>query len=394
MKTILASLFLVLATAIGALAIAPAAINDNGVLETPANKSSRAIRSILNDIERAGDRLVAVGEMGHIVYSDDLGISWRQADVPVRGTLTALTFIDEQTGWAVGHDAVILKTTDAGTTWQKQLDGTMTGALLTAGTQSALEQIDQQLESESDEDRRYALEDARMNVENLVFEAEREISEGGMRPLMAVHFETPERGFAIGAYGYFFETKDGGATWADASARLPNPDLLHLYGMTRLGHDLVIVGEYGTFLRSADDGQTWEAQEFPYEGTLFGISGAENGKTLVYGLRGNAFVSEDFGHTWENLNLTIQVSLLGGRIDNLGNYELVGMGGNMLVGRRAATRAHHIMQRDRTHFADFVLLDETTAVLVGYKGVFRVDLAGTWMDTSMNSSAGEETGNE
>jgi len=38
------------------------------VLETPALESDLAASSLLLDIARAGDRLVAVGEQGHIVY--------------------------------------------------------------------------------------------------------------------------------------------------------------------------------------------------------------------------------------------------------------------------------------------------------------------------------------
>jgi hypothetical protein len=38
-------------------------------------------------------------------------------------TLTAVTFVDDKSGWAVGHDTVILHTADAGETWTKQFGG-------------------------------------------------------------------------------------------------------------------------------------------------------------------------------------------------------------------------------------------------------------------------------
>ena len=53
------------------------------VLDAPATKSPLAPRTLLNGLARAGDRLVAVGQRGHALYSDDLGTSWKQADVPV-----------------------------------------------------------------------------------------------------------------------------------------------------------------------------------------------------------------------------------------------------------------------------------------------------------------------
>ena len=52
-----------------------------------------------------------VGEFGHVLLSDDNGENWRQAtSVPTRNTLVGVTFIDNQTGYAVGHAATILKT--------------------------------------------------------------------------------------------------------------------------------------------------------------------------------------------------------------------------------------------------------------------------------------------
>ena len=92
-------------------------------LSRPATSSELASRSMLSAVARAGDRLVAVGERGHIILSDDQGSHWRQAPVPVSVTLTSVCFADDQRGWAVGHRGVVLHTADAGETWALQLDG-------------------------------------------------------------------------------------------------------------------------------------------------------------------------------------------------------------------------------------------------------------------------------
>ncbi len=55
----------------------------NDPLEVPAFASAKAARSMLLGVAQAGPRLVAVGERGIIVYSDDQGQSWTQASVPV-----------------------------------------------------------------------------------------------------------------------------------------------------------------------------------------------------------------------------------------------------------------------------------------------------------------------
>ena len=93
------------------------------VLDQPARLSALAVRSPLLATARAGDRLVAVGQRGHILYSDDSGKNWLQASVPVSADLNAVSFPTPQQGWAVGSDGVVLHSSDAGQTWTRQLDG-------------------------------------------------------------------------------------------------------------------------------------------------------------------------------------------------------------------------------------------------------------------------------
>ena len=83
----------------------------------PLSKQTMS-RLLLNDAARIGNRVVAVGDRGYIVVSDSNGESWERAKTPANlPMLTALYFSDAKTGWAVGHDAVILKTADEGSSW-------------------------------------------------------------------------------------------------------------------------------------------------------------------------------------------------------------------------------------------------------------------------------------
>ncbi len=68
------------------------------VLDLPARSSPLAEHAPLNDVSRAGDSLVAVGQRGHILYCDDAGTHWQQARVPVSSDLTALYFPTAQQG--------------------------------------------------------------------------------------------------------------------------------------------------------------------------------------------------------------------------------------------------------------------------------------------------------
>lgn len=85
-------------------------------LDRPAQVSPLASKSLMQGVTRAGARLVAVGQRGHILVSDDSGATWSQAKVPVSSDLTAVFFANDKMGWAVGHDGVILNSVDGGLT--------------------------------------------------------------------------------------------------------------------------------------------------------------------------------------------------------------------------------------------------------------------------------------
>jgi photosystem II stability/assembly factor-like uncharacterized protein len=103
------------------VAFATAALS--GPLREPATMTPRAARAVLTRVVLAGDRLVAIGERGMVVLSDDGGRQWRQARVPVSVTLTSASFADTRQGWIAGHSGVVLHTSDGGESWSLQTDG-------------------------------------------------------------------------------------------------------------------------------------------------------------------------------------------------------------------------------------------------------------------------------
>lgn len=99
------------------------------VLNLPAIPSALAAQSLIYSISKFGDRYFATGQHGHILYSDDGGESWQQAEVPVRSSILDIDFPSPELGWAVGHEGVILHSSDGGKTWVKQFDGLRYGEL-------------------------------------------------------------------------------------------------------------------------------------------------------------------------------------------------------------------------------------------------------------------------
>ena len=228
-----------------------------------------ATQSLLLDITSNRQKLIVVGERGHVLISQDEGKSWSQKTVPTKSTLTAV-FANGDTIWAAGHDSIILKSNDGGESWVRQ-------------------QFLPELE----------------------------------RPLLDIHFFDEKHGIAIGAYGVFFRTQDGGDSWTrEYHTTFLHPDdqayveelkqedeafyqeemasiLPHLNRVTQSGDRLIAVGESGLVAYSDDFGQTWQRVETSYYGSFFDVATLDNGDVLAAGLRGNLYISDNTMQNWK-----------------------------------------------------------------------------------------------
>jgi photosystem II stability/assembly factor-like uncharacterized protein len=281
------SLFLLtrIALAAGALLATHAACAANAYVDPVDQRavvSAQAERGLINGLALAGKRLVAVGQRGHILYSDDLGAKWTQASVPVAVDLTAVTFTDAQLGWAVGHDGVVLHSVDGGANWTRQADG-------------------------------------------------RAAADGMARPLLDILFEDNKRGMAIGAFGLAMCTVDGGAAWTPCEAQIDNPNGLHLNAIRSIGGALYIAGEQGMLLKRDSAGKFLPLTS-PYKGSFFGLTGNDS-TVLAYGLRGNAYASHDGGKSWQRATTGVVTGLAAGATMADGVLVLVSQSGQVLESR-------------------------------------------------------------
>jgi photosystem II stability/assembly factor-like uncharacterized protein len=269
-------------------------------------------RLLLTDVARQGNRIVAVGDRGYIVYSDNNGDSWQRAKTPAGlPLLNSVYFSDANTVWAVGHDSVILKSVNQGAEWAQA----------------------------------YA-------------------SAKDQRPLMDIVFIDANHGIAVGAYGAFLETTDAGKTWTARKVIPPSAapkrakaaegarggrggrdavmeeedkgdEDKHLNAIIKVGENkLFIAGEAGTMLSSTDAGKTWARVPAPYKGSYFGALLADDGSVLALGLRGNVYRSADASlKAWAPVATNTKASMMSASKLSDGSIVLAGLSGTLLVSR-------------------------------------------------------------
>ncbi len=317
-------------------------------LESPAAHTPLATRLPFNAVARAGTRLIAAGQRGTILYSDNAK-DWTQAQVPVSSDLTALTFIDAKIGWAVGHEGVILTTADGGASWTRVLDG-KTAATLVHDAYSK------------------PAENASEELQRLAGDAEAILAQGADKPFLDVWFEDAKHGFVIGAFNLILATSDGGKTWKPWLDRVENPRGLHLYSIRPVGDTLYIVGEQGLVLKLDRTAQRFKAIPLPYQGTLFGLVATKQ-SLIVFGLRGNAYRSTDGGANWTKVDTKMASTVSSGIVREDGSIVLAGQSGQLIISNDDGANFTPVKLANPAPTFALAPAGKNGMALVGYGGV-------------------------
>jgi photosystem II stability/assembly factor-like uncharacterized protein len=309
------------------------------VLDQPAQASPLASKAMLQSVAKAGRRLVAAGQRGHIIVSDDAGGSWKQSPVPVSSDLTAVFFADARNGWAVGHDGVILASNDGGDSWRVQLTGIKAADLMVAALAGT----------------------------PLAEEAKRFRDQGADKPFLDVWFADANNGYAVGAYNLIFHTTDGGNTWEPWFDRTDNPKLYNLYAIRPAGGALYIAGEAGLALKLDASSQRFRAVATPYNGSWFGIADAGSA-VIVFGLRGNAYSSADGGASWTKVDAPLQASIVASANSAGGRLLLADAGGRVAASNDGGRTFTHVTMQPSLPIFGFTDLGNGLLAVVGPRG--------------------------
>lgn len=294
-------------TLVGALLAVTAAAQSDGAqppsggttVLRPAIRVAHASQAAMLAVAHAGTRLVAVGDHGVVLLSDDSGVTWRQAGhVPFDGLLTDVHFPSEREGWAVGHAGVVLHTQDAGVSWKVQ-----------------------RIDVASD------------------------------RPLFGVHFFDGRHGVAVGLWGLVLVTSDAGTSWKEVRIAPPKGTKsadVNLWGLfADAGGRLYAPAERGLILRSTDHGQTWSHLNTGYTGSLWTGVAIGDHTLAVGGLRGTLYVSSDSGTTWRRLETRSKASITSMTSTKDGEIVAVGLDGVLIQSSKGLTAVDVAVRADR-----------------------------------------------
>jgi photosystem II stability/assembly factor-like uncharacterized protein len=177
-------------------------------------------------------------ERGVLWVTENGGRIWGKQTI-AQGDITDLYFLDNKRGWAVTSGGEVIRTVDAGDSWQR-------------------------------------------------------VSDVGPW-LRGVSFSDANHGLACGSYGYLARTEDGGVSWDRVG---PEPNLRLEAVAHRTAAEAYVVGEGGTVLRSADAGSSWAAVDLNTEQYFRGVDFAGNAGYIVGGI-GGCWRTGD-GSSWQN----------------------------------------------------------------------------------------------
>lgn len=321
------------ACALLTLAVLPSAWGFKDPLDLPAMMAPKAAKALMLNVTSHESNVLVVGERGIVLKKDMAaadpatgvkdadGRVWTQAQVPTSVNLTSAVFASPSVAYVVGHDGIVLKSTDAGLTWSRVFDGHKANEQVVAAAKKKMEAFQAKYDAASPAEQD-AMSEA-LEAATFAFEdAEAGARFGPSRPMLDVWFKDENTGWVVGSYGQIFETTDGGANWTLVADRLNNPDFRHYNGLYGDSTGLMLIaGEAGRVYKSTDFAQTWERMDTGYIGHFYGTAVTRNAAgeptIFAYGFGGNVYRLGPNASAWWQLKSPTKESLVQGL--NVGN---------------------------------------------------------------------------
>lgn len=220
----------------------------------------------------------AIGDIGMMFYARNGGDSWFTLLQGSLATWYAVDFSDVDHGWAVGTNGAIMRTADAGQTWEQQAAGIVSWrAVAFSGSSNGWVVGDGG-----------AIKHTNNGIDWVAQ------TSTTTNQLNGLWFTSATTGFAVGNTGTILKTIDGGTTWvAKPSGTVQNLNAVW-FADANTGY---AVGATGTIRKSINAGETWSSSASGGQ-ALLSVRGVSASVVWVSGNNGTMRTTINGGTSW------------------------------------------------------------------------------------------------
>lgn len=262
--------------------------------------------------------------------------TWERLNtVPTLVELEDVYFKNANNGWVVGESGVILRTTDAGISWEIQ----------NSGTTSVLEKI---------------------------------------------HFLNANRGLIFGGGGTILETVDGGNSWKNQPVDATSTQALWKMYFVNANRGWV-VGNEGTILKTIDGGNSWQSQNSGTTESLWYVHFIDEIRGWIVGSGGTILKTVNGGDSWESQHSGITEPLSYIYFVDADRGWIIGNGGTILATTNGGDSWGRQNSGVSSYLKDIHFIDESNGWVVGFSlgGLFIDDVDGVILRTTNGGNSWE-----
>jgi photosystem II stability/assembly factor-like uncharacterized protein len=283
---------------------------------------------------------------------------WFPQTSGITTTLFEVQMADAYHGTAVGAGGVIIRTTNAGITWQNIPSGTTTNLYgvdfcclnngITVGNGGLM---------------------LRTTDEGATWNALPQITTDNLR---GISFTTASVGMVVGTNGAILRSTNGGASWAEIRGITAS-----LYEVSFVTADVgTVVGATGTILRTTDGGVTWAVQPSGVTRLLLGVSFTDANHGTVVGALGTILRTTNGGASWNPQSSGVTTDLTSVTMIDLSLGYAVGNLGVVLRTTNGGTTWTQQTSGVTSDLNEVSFTDAFTGTVVGTGGVILRTISG------------------
>jgi uncharacterized repeat protein (TIGR01451 family)/CSLREA domain-containing protein len=274
-------------------------------------------------------------------------------------------FVDTNTGWAVGDNGTILKTTDGGGLWSPQTSGTSKDLnsvfFVDANTGWTV--------GENGEIRN-TMDGTTWNSQDI----------GGGKDLNSVFFVDANTGWTVGEVGIIVETTNGGTDWNSQNSGTSTTLESVCFADGNTGWT---VGENGTILKTVNGGTTWSPQTSGTSALLDSVDCLDANTAWVAGSGGTLLKTTNGGTSWSPKSTGTGATLAGVEFIDANSGWTVGTGGLILRSRDGGETWFAESSGSTSTLNDVFFVSATHGWTVGDATILATTTGGDTIDLSL-----------